>query len=191
MAALLRHAPQNRRHPHFLVVNSLSLLINPHHPMNRLRPVVSVPGKIAAFFLIGTLLTSSVISAKTVANWRFEEGPAGNPVSVTIADPSIGKDAVLDISGNGNHLQTNNMIQPRDTFPTFPTAPSPRQVMQTLGPSPSPPVAISTQMPNRSMPRNSTNGRLKPPSSRIESISGRSFSAKTVARLEKCRHSSF
>jgi hypothetical protein len=45
------------------------------------------------------------VSADTVAYWRFETGPAGDPVSHTIGDGQF-EAAVTDVSGNGNHLST-------------------------------------------------------------------------------------
>lgn len=55
---------------------------------------------------MATLVTfgaGRVVSADTVAYWRFETGPAGTPVSHTIGDGMF-EAAVPDVSGNGNDL---------------------------------------------------------------------------------------
>jgi hypothetical protein len=58
------------------------------------------PGSLFALLAISYIVTLYSASASTVAQWRFEEGPAGS----SVAYPQI--DAVWDSSGNGNHLRT-------------------------------------------------------------------------------------
>lgn len=61
-------------------------------------------------------VTSSLF-ASTAALWRFEEGTADSPVPHGERDATIGEDAVVDMSGNDNHLRTWN----EDTAPLYVT----------------------------------------------------------------------
>ncbi len=56
------------------------------------------------------MLVSISASAKTVAYWRFEAGPAGTNIQHSAADGVFSPD-VQDVSGNGNHLAVWNSGQ--------------------------------------------------------------------------------
>lgn len=61
----------------------------------------------ASAWAVLALSCSLAARASTVAYWRFETGPAGDPVSHAIGDGQF-EAAVTDVSGNGNDLSAWN-----------------------------------------------------------------------------------
>jgi hypothetical protein len=74
--------------------------------MKTLTNMTGVRSAVVGLTLLSAFASTSSLPAGTAALWRFEEGPLGSAVPHGVRDASIGQDAIVDISGQENHLRT-------------------------------------------------------------------------------------
>lgn len=74
--------------------------------MNNFTNTKRIRPALIGFTLLCSFAAATSVSANTAALWRFEDGAAGSPVPHGERDALVGEDAVVDVSGNGNHLRT-------------------------------------------------------------------------------------